>query len=147
MNGRACICMSVCLSRLKSWITFEWIKGYCRNIHEQSNSVQIIFGLVSQISQLPGYGPWANTAIFEKIYLLLSKLVMKILRISGLVELTRNNLKGWNQIYSRIVLLLDHTKVIKNRADSALEIKTVAWDFPSFVLIARPSYVCHIAKS
>ncbi len=43
MDGRACVCLCVCLSRLKSWINFDGVKGSWWNFQDQSNSLQVIF--------------------------------------------------------------------------------------------------------
>ncbi len=49
--------LCACLSRLKSWITFDGMKGSWWNFQDQSNSVQLGFGQWSWISLPPGYGP------------------------------------------------------------------------------------------
>jgi hypothetical protein len=69
-----CVCLSVsvylCLSGLKSWITFDGMKGSWWNFQDQFNSLQVISGQGCQISCPQWYSPEPITACFYKIHLL-----------------------------------------------------------------------------
>jgi len=62
--GWGFLCLCVCLSGLKSWITFDGMKGSWWNFRDQSNSSQVIFGQENQISRPKGYGHGLKTACF-----------------------------------------------------------------------------------
>ncbi len=47
-DGRVCICLCVCLPRLKSRINFDGMKGFWWNFQDQTNSLQLIFELMYQ---------------------------------------------------------------------------------------------------
>jgi hypothetical protein len=68
MDGRACIYLSVsvsvCLSGLKSGITFDGMKGYWWNFQDQSNSVQVIFGRGVSDQLASRVHPWAKNGMF-----------------------------------------------------------------------------------
>jgi hypothetical protein len=55
MGVHVSVCVSVCLSGLKSWITFDGMKGFWYNFKDQSNSSQVIFGKENLISWPKGY--------------------------------------------------------------------------------------------
>ena len=61
MGGRASVCLSVsvCLSGLKSWITFDGMKGSWWNFQDQSNSnsIQVLLRCGFQISWPHSPGP------------------------------------------------------------------------------------------
>ncbi len=59
--------LSVCLYWLKSWITFDWMKGSWRNFQDQPNYVlQVIFEQGCQISQPQGCGPRPKRLVSRK---------------------------------------------------------------------------------
>ncbi len=71
MDGGSC----VCLTGLKSWITFDGMKGFWWNFQDQSNSSQVIFGQENLISRPKCYNP-----VFRNSWkILLMKVLLKCL--------------------------------------------------------------------